>query len=262
MIFRYIDGICRPLDIDSEYTFKSEKCFSKLSDQNYCRPTKCPKCGLNVFFIRHNGGSVWMDSLGHPWPKHKCFDKPKVYRDFDKGYRDIGKLLKEVKKNNILYLGLIIEIDVNELDTKIIIRCDDNKIRYYLLSGKQDRLLGQIVTLRRNNSSVILSTVMNNTVHNYEIPSIMCRSQKVSKNYKITNKISKQKCQLNKFGIKYSEEMTSKELKELLKKENERRKNLNKSKLIKNLIEMHIHLTGNESYKELKILENNTKKKV
>jgi hypothetical protein len=29
-----------------------------------------------VFFIRHNGGSVWVDELGWPWPKHACFDKP------------------------------------------------------------------------------------------------------------------------------------------------------------------------------------------
>jgi hypothetical protein len=29
-----------------------------------------------VFFIRHNGGSVWVNELGWPWPKHACFDKP------------------------------------------------------------------------------------------------------------------------------------------------------------------------------------------
>jgi hypothetical protein len=27
-----------------------------------------------VFFIRHNGGNVWVDPpLGWPWPKHSCF---------------------------------------------------------------------------------------------------------------------------------------------------------------------------------------------
>jgi hypothetical protein len=29
-----------------------------------------------VYFVRHNGGSVWFDSLGWPWEKHPCFDKP------------------------------------------------------------------------------------------------------------------------------------------------------------------------------------------
>jgi len=40
-----------------------------------CRPTKCPRCGDSVFFVRHNGGSVWFDELGPPWPKHGCFDE-------------------------------------------------------------------------------------------------------------------------------------------------------------------------------------------
>jgi hypothetical protein len=39
-----------------------------------CHFTSCPKCGQSVFFIRHNGGSVWVDELGPPWPKHPCFD--------------------------------------------------------------------------------------------------------------------------------------------------------------------------------------------
>lgn len=37
--------------------------------------TKCPKCGSDVIFLRNNGGSVWLDGLGWPWPKHPCFDK-------------------------------------------------------------------------------------------------------------------------------------------------------------------------------------------
>lgn len=33
----------------------------------------CPKCKQKVFFYRStNGGSVYFDSLGPPWPKHPC----------------------------------------------------------------------------------------------------------------------------------------------------------------------------------------------
>lgn len=39
-----------------------------------CRATSCPKCKQDVYFVRHNGGSVWFDALGKPWPKHPCFD--------------------------------------------------------------------------------------------------------------------------------------------------------------------------------------------
>ena len=41
----------------------------------FCRPTRCPLCGAQVYFVRHNGGSVWFDDLGPPWPKHGCFEE-------------------------------------------------------------------------------------------------------------------------------------------------------------------------------------------
>jgi hypothetical protein len=47
-----------------------------LVSEDSTRPTNCPVCGEAVFFIRHNGESVWVDDLGSPWPKHGCFDEP------------------------------------------------------------------------------------------------------------------------------------------------------------------------------------------
>ncbi len=44
--------------------------------KDICYPTRCPIKGCEpVWFIRHNGGSVWVDELGWPWPKHACFDE-------------------------------------------------------------------------------------------------------------------------------------------------------------------------------------------
>lgn len=42
--------------------------------ESACFKTSCPEgCGADVFFIRHNGGCVWVDPpLGWPWPKHGC----------------------------------------------------------------------------------------------------------------------------------------------------------------------------------------------
>ena len=42
--------------------------------EDICHPTKCPVCDKSVFFLRHNGGCVWLDGLGYPWPKHGCFE--------------------------------------------------------------------------------------------------------------------------------------------------------------------------------------------
>ncbi len=35
----------------------------------------CPVCGASVYFVRpQNGGSIWLDVKGPPWPKHPCMD--------------------------------------------------------------------------------------------------------------------------------------------------------------------------------------------
>ncbi|MGY4878984.1 OST-HTH/LOTUS domain-containing protein [Vreelandella aquamarina] len=54
---------------------KSSKSFScDFNPEN--RLTRCPICKSEVYFIRHNGGSVWLDPpLCPPWYKHPWFDK-------------------------------------------------------------------------------------------------------------------------------------------------------------------------------------------
>ena len=48
----------------------------KTTDPDCCHRTVCPHCGKRyIFFVRHNGGSVWFDFLGPPWPQHACFEK-------------------------------------------------------------------------------------------------------------------------------------------------------------------------------------------
>jgi hypothetical protein len=85
IIFRMIDGRCVPIRAsagwdsgsrsgtgDARQTERRE-CAARPS-KSFTHPTKCPKCGDAVFYIEHNGGSVWFDDLGWPWPKHGCFD--------------------------------------------------------------------------------------------------------------------------------------------------------------------------------------------
>lgn len=47
-------------------------------------PSPCPYCRKDVFFIRHNGGSFWVDLLGWPWPKHECFDSATAFNPWDR----------------------------------------------------------------------------------------------------------------------------------------------------------------------------------
>jgi hypothetical protein len=45
--------------------------------KSYTNPNaKCPVCGAPVFFYQsEEGGRVYFDELGPPWPKHPCIDE-------------------------------------------------------------------------------------------------------------------------------------------------------------------------------------------
>lgn len=81
--FRIIGGTTVPLH-PAGSTCRGKK-YYRSENIDRCVFTYCPKCEGEVYFVRHNGGSVWFDRLGHPWPKHPCFDGadrlPKVWRD-------------------------------------------------------------------------------------------------------------------------------------------------------------------------------------
>lgn len=77
--FRYIGGQCIPLHLHGGCGSSSSAVvdFSghSVCQESSCFQTKCPVCQEAVFFVRHNGGSVWLDApLGPPWQKHGCFD--------------------------------------------------------------------------------------------------------------------------------------------------------------------------------------------
>ena len=79
--FRMIDGRCVRLRCKcASWTGSREVAplvrreYASPPSKNFTHPTKCPKCREDVFYIEHNGGSVWVDDLGWPWPKHGCFD--------------------------------------------------------------------------------------------------------------------------------------------------------------------------------------------
>lgn len=49
--------------------------------RSFYHRSRCPKCARDVFYLRHDGGSVWLNQMGYPWPKHPCMDlRPKSAR--------------------------------------------------------------------------------------------------------------------------------------------------------------------------------------
>lgn len=71
--------------------------------EDCCWLTTCPRCGAQVFFVRHNGGSVWFDSLGPPWPKHQCF------ADDPTASRLRSRLAERQISRRVLFVGVVIE---------------------------------------------------------------------------------------------------------------------------------------------------------
>src|SRR5262249_32213438 len=73
-----------------------------------CWLSTCPKCGAPVYFVRHNGGSVWFDSLGPPWPKHHCF------ADEAPGVRLRARLVEPEISHRFLLVGVVVETTVTQ----------------------------------------------------------------------------------------------------------------------------------------------------
>lgn len=72
----YASYVALPSTLNRERVYTApnpDAIWGSLSSDTSCSNATCPKCGKNVYFIRHNGGCVWLDGLGWPWPKHACF---------------------------------------------------------------------------------------------------------------------------------------------------------------------------------------------
>jgi hypothetical protein len=49
------------------------KCHQRSNRSPRSFRTTCPICGSSTYLIRHNGGTIWLDEIGPPWPIHGCF---------------------------------------------------------------------------------------------------------------------------------------------------------------------------------------------
>ena len=178
--FRYIDGQCTPLHLSggwcqgsggfSGHTQTPSQYSERQPSGNYvradaifddiCRPTVCPRCKKFVYFIRHNGGSVWVDELGWPWPKHSCFKK-----DADPSWFAFFKKHTDSIKPGTLPVGVIIKAKWlprdKDLPCRIILAVDcGTKYRLCLATNgtnTADYLLGRVVIVDAKNGRLITS---------------------------------------------------------------------------------------------------------
>lgn len=83
--FRYNGGRTTPIHVSgrwcSGYSSGTNPPVAKAFQTivSYVNPNAhCPVCGERVFYYQSpNGGRVFFDNLGWPWPKHPCTDNPR-----------------------------------------------------------------------------------------------------------------------------------------------------------------------------------------
>lgn len=93
-------------------------------NEDFTAPTTCPRCKAEVFFVRHNGGSVYFDELGPPWPKHGCFDDDRY------GHQLRQTLAAFTRCNSAPRFGVVVETVATRpgLGGRIIVHCSNGSV--------------------------------------------------------------------------------------------------------------------------------------
>ena len=164
--FRYIDGKCRPIHPDGGWHCGTwvhsdsgsggvlhRREATTWNHENFTRPTKCPKCHRDVFFIRHNDGSVWVDELCWPWPKHACFDEPHAVPSVFHGFFD---QLAKINKPDGGIVTCIRPSLSGETHFIEVTYGNGDKIGFFLAwMPPQNTLLGALVVISRQDHLLI-----------------------------------------------------------------------------------------------------------
>jgi tetratricopeptide (TPR) repeat protein len=153
----------------------------RLHKDDFCRPTSCPICRAPVFFVRHNGGSVWFDELGKPWPKHGCFDK-----DTD-AQLTLGQLSEAAKSISFPLYGIVVEVELlaGRGTYRIVVKCENNEFTTAFASTYMglNNLVGELVVLSHKDTRIIHPSIRNETL--FVFPTTLEEYLQASKNVTI-----------------------------------------------------------------------------
>jgi hypothetical protein len=142
--FRYIGGRPVPIHLDGpcsgEHQATQGPQYSK-SDESCCYLTTCPECKCQVYFIRHNGGSVWVDPpLGPPWYKHYCMDSTSTGQG-----KQVVAAATQLASSSQLGVATATEVARSGSLTVVRFETGNRRVRYLLIRGNGTSLIGQIV---------------------------------------------------------------------------------------------------------------------
>lgn len=136
IVFRHVGGRLTPLHVHGNSCAKSKITKSKNTRpfhtlHSYIVPNaSCPECGESVFFYQSpNGGRVFFDDIGWPWPKHPCTDNQKIIRgpSNEKHSRNIYSFRSRAGHKLVLYD--LDDIEQDEAYLKLVFRRQDTHKR-------------------------------------------------------------------------------------------------------------------------------------
>ena len=149
--FRFIDGRCIPLHTSggcSNSSGAADNARVTRSADSECRKTYCPTCREPVYFIRHNGGSVWIDPpLGPPWERHPCFDAGA--RDSNPAQLISPDLAAQLGVHEQLVTGVVCmsEVSKDRRLTILNIIIGEGQSLTLLIKGGASALVGQLIVI-------------------------------------------------------------------------------------------------------------------
>lgn len=100
--------------------YDAERQRSGISTLTYTVPgALCPACGAEVFFyVSPNGGRVFFDELGPPWPKHPCTDTGRPLRPVSGRQRNSYSWAREGWEPLLILHSTVYNADVLLLECK------------------------------------------------------------------------------------------------------------------------------------------------
>ncbi len=155
--FRVIDGQRIPLHLDGACSGTGGVdggAQVQRSAESSCVRTLCRTCKKPVYFIRYNGGSVWIDPpLGPPWDRHPCMES-RTLRSGAIVAKSLGAeigpdLAGMLGGKGRAIIGVVVksEISTGRKETILSLAVAQPEELVLLIKGGADSFLGNIVVV-------------------------------------------------------------------------------------------------------------------
>ena len=139
---RHFNGYCAGNSVGHSGWQRRNPAYEYDGDHDFAQWTKCKYCHKEVFFVRHNGGSVFFVAPGSPWEKHSCPYGP-LQTTTDSKTPFAGSLSKR--------LGVVVRSRVLENKCVVVINFCDSAPQYLLVQSLQPPELGSPVVIDEKN---------------------------------------------------------------------------------------------------------------